>query len=132
MKLNYTGFCLEVLESIQRAFTDNVDLDNLAVEIHGSRTANFMYFDDVPNAVMKGIVGVPARVHENFEQLPLKAQWEATSAVMVKFKKLMPQYVKTEKAQKTVLQALEVLLYFLMLLNYGSRYHSILFLNFIL
>jgi len=100
-------FCAEVLESIQRAFTDNVDLDNLAVEIHGSRTANFMYFDDVPNAVVKGILGVPLKLHEDFEQLPLIKQWEATNAVMVKFKALMPQYVKTSKAQKTVLQALE-------------------------
>ncbi|ODN02249.1 Translation initiation factor eIF-2B subunit epsilon [Orchesella cincta] len=100
-------FCAEVLESILRAFTDNVDLDNLAVEIHGSRTANFMYFDDVPNAVVKGIVGVPLKLYPDFEQMPPKTQWDKTSEVMVRFKKLMPQYVKTDKAQKIVLQALE-------------------------
>jgi len=92
-----------------RAFTDNVDLDNLAVEIHGSRTANFMYFEDVPNAVVKGIIGVPMKLDPNFEELPLKTQWEKTSEVMTRFRKLMPQYVKSDKAQKAVLQALEVL-----------------------
>lgn len=91
-----------------RAFTDNVDLDNLAVEIHGSRTANYMYFEDVPNAVVKGIMTVPMKLYPDFEQIPLKNQWDKTNEVMLRFKKLMPQYVKTEKAQKVVLQALEV------------------------
>jgi len=107
---DFKRFCSEVVESLMRGFTDNVHTENLALEIHGSRTANFMYFEDVTIAVIQGIIVLATKINPDFKSLPLKSKWEKTKEVIVKFKDLMKNYVKDAKAQRNMLKALEVMM----------------------
>jgi len=97
-----------VLESLHRGFTDNVQLDNLFVEIQGSRTANYMYFDDATIAVIKGILGLAPKLNPKFSTIPVKDQLAETKRVILKFNELLKLYVKNQKAQESLLQTVEV------------------------
>jgi hypothetical protein len=85
-----------------------VELDNLFVEIQGSRTANYMYFDDATIAVIKGILGLPLKLNAQFPQASVKDQWMETKQVVIKFKDLLKLYVKNGKAQENLLKTIEV------------------------
>jgi len=93
---------------LHRGYTDNVELDNLFVEIQGSRTANFMYFDDATVAVIKGILGLAPKLHSDFIGKTPEIQWHKTKEVVTKFKDLLTQYVKNQQAEDNLLQTIEV------------------------
>lgn len=99
------------MESLQRGFTDNVALDNLFVEIQGSRTANFMYFDDATVAVIKGILGLAPKLYSDFQDSTLPVQWSKTKTIVVKYKELLKLYVKNVAGQENLLKTIEVSLW---------------------
>jgi hypothetical protein len=105
---DFKRFAEEVMESLQRGFTDNVALDNLFVEIQGSRTANFMYFDDATIAVIKGILGLAPKLNPDFTETSLIAQWNKTKEIVVYYKELLKLYVKNLAGQNNLLKTIEV------------------------
>lgn len=96
------------MESLHRGFTDNVALDNLFVEIQGSRTANFMYFDHATVAVIKGILGLAPRLYSDFLESSLVIQWNKTKVIVVKYTELLKLYVKNLAGQESLLKTIEV------------------------
>lgn len=94
--LVFPVFYNEVVDSLQRGFEEKLPCGNLILEINSSRYAYNVTLEEVTQLTCKAVFALPRRLSS-----PIKP-------LLVYFKPLFANYVKTDSGQRECLSAFEV------------------------
>ncbi|XP_051169082.1 translation initiation factor eIF-2B subunit epsilon [Leptopilina boulardi] len=101
-------FLSEVIDSLSRGYQDKLNCENLILEINSSRYAYNMAIREVTYNVIKAILGLPAHYLKNNDS-PLSddVYRKTLKGMLIYFKKIIINYMKTEDSQEDCLRAIE-------------------------
>lgn len=101
-------FLSEVIDSLSRGYQDKLNCENLILEINSSRYAYNMAIREVTYNVIKAVLGLPAHYLKHSDS-PLSddVYRKTLKGMLIYFKKIIVNYMKTEDSQEDCLRAIE-------------------------
>lgn len=101
-------FLSEVIDSLSRGYQDKLNCENLILEINSSRYAYNMAIREVTYNVIKAILGLPAHYLKHSDSpLSDEVYRKTLKGMLIYFKKIILNYMKTEDSQEDCLRAIE-------------------------